>query len=64
MFPCCKPLSHSQVVTEHIIEFLIKLDVKEIHGFDSALGLRCFTKVCLSKELSGVNMHDLKYTSI
>ena len=37
-----------QVITEHILEFLIKLDVKEIHGYDAQLGLRCFTQVCIS----------------
>lgn len=36
-----------QVLSEAIVEFMIKIDVKEIHGFDSKLGLRCFKESLL-----------------
>ena len=45
-FPILVP---GQIVTKEILEFLIKLDVKEIHGFDAALGLRVFTQELLDR---------------
>lgn len=36
-FPIMVP---GQVITEEIIEFMRKLDVKEIHGYDKSLGLK------------------------
>lgn len=44
-FPVLVP---GQVVTEPIIEFLMKLDVKEIHGYDPDLGLSVFTEEALA----------------
>ncbi|KAL8274097.1 hypothetical protein Esti_001939 [Eimeria stiedai] len=38
-FPISVP---GQVLSEAIVDFMIKIDVKEIHGFDAKLGLRCF----------------------
>ncbi|KAL8450442.1 hypothetical protein Emed_002530 [Eimeria media] len=38
-FPIAVP---GQVLSEAIVDFMIKIDVKEIHGFDAKLGLRCF----------------------
>ncbi len=45
-FPVLVP---GQVVSEEILEFLIKLDVKEIHGYRPELGLRLFTPGILKK---------------
>jgi arginine decarboxylase len=39
-FPVLVP---GQVVSESIVDYLLALDVKEIHGFDPELGLRVFT---------------------
>ena len=36
-FPIMVP---GQVITEEIIEFMRKLDVKEIHGYDKSVGLK------------------------
>lgn len=38
-FPIAVP---GQILSEAIVEYMIKIDVKEIHGFDAHLGLRCF----------------------
>lgn len=43
-FPIAVP---GQILSEAIIEFMIKIDVKEIHGFDVKLGLRCFKQSLL-----------------
>eukprot|EP00123_Amoebidium_parasiticum_P014050 comp22298_c0_seq1/m.33086 comp22298_c0_seq1/g.33086 ORF comp22298_c0_seq1/g.33086 comp22298_c0_seq1/m.33086 type:complete len:979 (-) comp22298_c0_seq1:738-3674(-) len=43
-FPILVP---GQVITCEIIEFLIKLDVKEIHGYNSSLGLCVFKQEVL-----------------
>ena len=45
-FPILVP---GQVVSKAILEFLTKLDVKEIHGFRPELGLRLFTPGILKK---------------
>ena len=39
-----------QVVNENILAYLKALDVKEIHGYDAAHGLRVFTEEALSRE--------------
>ena len=44
-FPVLVP---GQVVTEEVLEYLKALDVKEIHGYDSAHGLRVFTEEALA----------------
>ncbi|UTW54733.1 aminotransferase class I/II-fold pyridoxal phosphate-dependent enzyme [Kordiimonas sp. SCSIO 12610] len=46
-FPVLVP---GQVVSMEIIEFLRKLDVKEIHGYRPELGLRIFTQAALEQE--------------
>lgn len=46
-FPILVP---GQVVSEQIIEFLKKLDVKEIHGYRPDLGLRVFTEETLNQQ--------------
>ncbi|NNF01748.1 MAG: ornithine decarboxylase, partial [Bacteroidia bacterium] len=43
-FPILVP---GQVLSKEILEFFIKLDVKEVHGFHRDLGLRIFTKEAL-----------------
>jgi arginine decarboxylase len=48
-FPILVP---GQVVSEAILEFLRKLDVKEIHGFRPDLGLRVFTEDALRQRLA------------
>jgi arginine decarboxylase len=42
----------STVESEAILEFLRKLDVKEIHGFRPDLGLRVFTEDALRQRLA------------
>ncbi len=34
-----------QVITQGIVDFMRKLDVKEIHGFNKALGLKLLKRV-------------------
>lgn len=43
-FPVLVP---GQVVSAEILDFMMKLDVKEIHGYRPALGLRLFTQSAL-----------------
>jgi arginine decarboxylase len=43
-FPILVP---GQVVSEEIIEYMLALDTKEIHGYRPELGLRLFTKQAL-----------------
>lgn len=45
-FPILVP---GQVISTEIVEFLQKLDVKEIHGYRPELGLRVFTEEALAK---------------
>lgn len=47
-FPILVP---GQVISDEIIEFLRKLDVKEIHGYRPELGLRVFTEAALKQRL-------------
>jgi len=49
-FPVLVP---GQVVTEHILAYLKALDVKEIHGYDAAHGLRVFTELTLQRQQEG-----------
>ena len=34
-----------QVITQETIDFMRKLDVKEIHGYDAAEGLKLFVRM-------------------
>jgi arginine decarboxylase len=45
-FPVLVP---GQSVSRAIIEFLIRLDVKEIHGYRAELGLSVFTEESLDR---------------
>ena len=47
-FPILVP---GQVASAEIIEFLRKLDVKEIHGYNAEIGLQLFTEETLQKVL-------------
>ncbi len=47
-FPILVP---GQVASPEIIEYLRKLDVKEIHGFRAEFGLRVFTEQALAKQM-------------
>jgi len=49
-FPILVP---GQVASREIIEFLTKLDVKEIHGFRAELGLRVFTQAAIDELSNG-----------
>ena len=46
-FPILVP---GQVISTEIVEFLQKLDVKEIHGYRPELGLRVFTEEALAEQ--------------
>ncbi|MGY6648512.1 aminotransferase class I/II-fold pyridoxal phosphate-dependent enzyme [Wenyingzhuangia sp. IMCC45574] len=46
-FPILVP---GQVVSEAIIQFMLALDVKEIHGYRADLGLKVFTKQALNRK--------------
>jgi arginine decarboxylase len=46
-FPVLVP---GQVMTKEILDFLLALDVKEIHGFRPELGLRVFKMEALEEE--------------
>ncbi|EPR61311.1 arginine decarboxylase [Toxoplasma gondii ME49] len=47
-FPVAVP---GQVLTVALVDFLLKLDVKEIHGFDDKLGFRLFKPGVLTEKL-------------
>lgn len=66
-FPILVP---GQVVSKAILEFFIKLDVSEIHGYRPELGLKIFTKAAIDNRLSkvesavnGVQVKKIKSTS-
>lgn len=46
-FPVLAP---GQVITREIVEYLLALDVKEIHGYEPSFGLRVFTVKVLAAE--------------
>jgi hypothetical protein len=45
-----------QVLSEEILDFFIKLDVKEIHGYRDDLGLRVFTEAALNRKKTATAM--------
>jgi len=45
-----------QIVSEQIIDFMIALDVKEIHGFRADLGLRIFNDKILDRQKTATAM--------
>lgn len=46
-FPILVP---GQIVSEEILQFMIALDVKEIHGYRAELGLKVFTQKALNRK--------------
>jgi arginine decarboxylase len=52
-FPVLVP---GQVVSKEIIEFLLALDVSEIHGYRADLGLRVFTKSVLDRQKTSTSI--------
>ena len=46
-FPVLVP---GQVINREIVDFLIAIDVKEIHGYRPELGLRVFTDAALGRQ--------------
>jgi arginine decarboxylase len=51
-FPVLAP---GQVITREILQYLMALDVKEIHGYEPALGLRVFTASAVATEDGRLN---------
>lgn len=56
-FPVLVP---GQVVSEGILKFLLALDVKEIHGYRPALGLKVFTAAVLDRQKTFSAMSSLR----
>ncbi len=56
-FPVLVP---GQVVSPEILDFLIALDVKEIHGYTPELGLRVFTEAALGRQMTGTAMGGMR----
>jgi arginine decarboxylase len=64
-FPILVP---GQVVSEEILQFMIALDVKEIHGYRAELGLKVFTAEALNRKntvsaMGAMPMFDAKLKS-
>ncbi|MBS1941115.1 MAG: aminotransferase class I/II-fold pyridoxal phosphate-dependent enzyme [Bacteroidetes bacterium] len=56
-FPVLVP---GQVIRQDVLDFLIALDVKEIHGFRADLGLRVFTEQALGRQRTGTAMGGMR----
>jgi len=56
-FPVLVP---GQVINEEIINFLLAIDVKEIHGYRPELGLRVFTDAALGRQRTGTAIGGMK----
>ena len=54
-FPILVP---GQIVSQSIVEFMRKLDVKEIHGYEPELGLRVFTDESLAAASPPQNLYE------
>ncbi|MBX2982545.1 MAG: aminotransferase class I/II-fold pyridoxal phosphate-dependent enzyme [Flavobacteriales bacterium] len=52
-FPVLVP---GQVISTEILDFLLALDVKEIHGYRKDLGLRIFSDIALKRKMTGTAM--------
>lgn len=59
-FPVLVP---GQVVSPEILEFLLALDVKEIHGYRPSLGLKVFTDAVLNRQKTFSAMGSLRRAS-
>ncbi|HQX31550.1 MAG TPA: beta-eliminating lyase-related protein [Flavobacteriales bacterium] len=56
-FPVLVP---GQVINHEIIDFLLAIDVKEIHGYRPELGLRVFTDAALGRQRTGTAMGGMR----
>ncbi|MFN3875154.1 MAG: aminotransferase class I/II-fold pyridoxal phosphate-dependent enzyme [Flavobacteriales bacterium] len=56
-FPVLVP---GQVINHEIIDFLIAIDVKEIHGYRPELGLRVFTDAALGRQRTVTAMRGMR----
>lgn len=56
-FPVLVP---GQVIRKDVLEFLIALDVKEVHGYRAELGLRVFTEQALGRQRTGTAMGGMR----
>jgi arginine decarboxylase len=56
-FPVLVP---GQLINKEIIDFLIAIDVKEIHGYRPELGLRVFTDAALGRQRTTTAMGGMK----
>jgi len=56
-FPVLMP---GQVINQEIIDFLIAIDVKEIHGYRPELGLRVFTDAALGRQKTTTAMGGMR----
>lgn len=60
-FPVLVP---GQVINRKIIDFLIAIDVKEIHGYRPELGLRVFTDAALGRQRTVTAMGGMRPASV
>ncbi|MCC6772147.1 MAG: ornithine decarboxylase [Gemmatimonadaceae bacterium] len=60
-FPVLVP---GQVVTSEILDYLLALDVKEIHGYEPDYGLRVFTNAALDAQLAAKTAGTLHLTEV
>ena len=60
-FPVLVP---GQVVNHEIIDFLIAIDVKEIHGYRPELGLRLFTDAAMGRQRTGTALGGMRTSTI
>ena len=60
-FPVLVP---GQVVTSEILDYLLALDVKEIHGYEPNYGLRVFTQEALDAQLAAKTAEILHPTEV
>lgn len=60
-FPVLVP---GQVMSAEILEYLLALNVKEIHGYDPDFGLRVFTDAALQQQLAANNVGSFRSTEV
>jgi arginine decarboxylase len=60
-FPVLVP---GQVLSAEILEYLLALDVKEIHGYEPEFGLRVFTDAALEQQLAAKNAVSFRSTEV
>jgi arginine decarboxylase len=60
-FPVLVP---GQVINKEILNFLIAIDVKEIHGYRAELGLRVFTDAALGRQRTQSAMGGIRKPAV